>query len=132
MLGIAGLVILFSGKTRSRLRAGDLGCGRIRRRFDLLFARLGALASAARSGDADRLTAAQGLVAAIGLSLLSFALEPVSPATFRALATPLPLAGLLFMVFFGTFIAYTIFSGWCATGARRAPACSRSCRRWWH
>ena len=55
------------------------------------------------------LTAAQGLVAAVGLSLLSFALEPVSSATFRALVTPLPLAGLLFMVCFGTFIAYTIY-----------------------
>ena len=54
-------------------------------------------------------TAAQGLVAAFGMGLLSFALEPVSAATFAALLTPLPLTGLLFMVFFGTFIAQTIF-----------------------
>ena len=43
------------------------------------------------------------------MSLLSLALEPVSAATFAALMTPLPLAGLLFMVFAGTFVAYAIF-----------------------
>ena len=52
-LGIAGLVILFSGKAsfrRHRHRA--VGRGRDRRRLALLFARLGAVASAARAGHA--------------------------------------------------------------------------------
>jgi drug/metabolite transporter (DMT)-like permease len=55
------------------------------------------------------LTAAQAIVAAVGLSLLSLVLEPVSLDTFRALLTPAPLAGLLFLVIGGTFIAQTIF-----------------------
>jgi drug/metabolite transporter (DMT)-like permease len=56
-----------------------------------------------------QLTAAQAIVAAAGLPLLSLLLEPVSGQTFRSLASPAPLAGLLFLVIFGTFIAYTIY-----------------------
>lgn len=56
-----------------------------------------------------QLTAAQGLVGAVGLSVLSLAAEPVSAATFAALLTPAPLAGVLFLVLAGTFIAYVIF-----------------------
>jgi drug/metabolite transporter (DMT)-like permease len=52
---------------------------------------------------------AQAVVGAVGLTVLSLALEPVSPATFAALLSPEPLAGLLFLVIGGTFIAYTIF-----------------------
>jgi drug/metabolite transporter (DMT)-like permease len=55
------------------------------------------------------LTTAQSVVGAVGLTVLSLALEPVSPATLLALASPEPLAGLLFLVIAGTFIAYTIF-----------------------
>ena len=55
------------------------------------------------------LTAAQSIVAAVSLSVLSLALEPVSFDTFRALLAPAPLAGLLFVVIGGTFIAQTIF-----------------------
>src|SRR5215212_6393221 len=78
VLGIAGLVILFSGKTSF-------------------------------TGSEIELWAAAAFVAALGLSVLSLALEPVSAATFAAVLQPLPLAGLLFMVLFGTFVAYTIF-----------------------
>ena len=67
------------------------------------------------------LTTAQSVVGAVGLTGLSLALEPVSPATFSALLSPEPLAGLVFLVIGGTFIAYTIFlhltSDW---GAPRA------------
>jgi drug/metabolite transporter (DMT)-like permease len=55
------------------------------------------------------LTAAQSIVAAVGLCVLSLALEPVSFDTFRALLAPAPLAGLLFVVIGGTFVAQTIF-----------------------
>ena len=55
------------------------------------------------------MTAAQGLVGAVGLSILSLLVEPVSGATFAALVQPAPLAGVLFLVICGTFIAYTIF-----------------------
>src|SRR5262249_14274002 len=40
---------------------------------------------------------------------LSLAFEPISPTTPVALLAPEPLAGLLFVVIGGTFIAYTIF-----------------------
>ena len=55
------------------------------------------------------LSAAQATVGAVGMSLLSLALEPVSLQTFRALLEPAPLSGLLFVVIGGTFIAYTIY-----------------------
>ena len=55
------------------------------------------------------LTTAQAVVGAVGMSVLSLALEPISPQTFAALLSPAPLAGLLFVVIGGTFIAYTIF-----------------------
>jgi drug/metabolite transporter (DMT)-like permease len=55
------------------------------------------------------LTAAQSVVGAVGLSALSLAFEPVSPATLVALLSPEPLAGLLFVVIGGTLTAYTIF-----------------------
>jgi drug/metabolite transporter (DMT)-like permease len=55
------------------------------------------------------LSAAQAIVGAVGLTVLSLAFEPLSPATLRTLFTPAALAGLLFVVIGGTFIAYTIF-----------------------
>jgi drug/metabolite transporter (DMT)-like permease len=56
-----------------------------------------------------QVTAAQAVVGAIGLVGLSVALEPLSIATLNALATPGPLAGLIFLVVFGTVAAYTIY-----------------------
>ena len=110
VLGIAGLVILFSSKASFGGSALEIWAAAAFVGASISYS-LGSVLSRPLLDQVTpiRLTAAQGLVAAIGLSLLSLALEPVSPATFRALVTPLPLAGLLFMVFFGTFIAYTIF-----------------------
>jgi drug/metabolite transporter (DMT)-like permease len=56
-----------------------------------------------------QLTAAQALVGAVGLAALSLLLEPVTPQTFAALLAPAPLAGLLFVIVGGTFVAYNIF-----------------------
>ncbi len=55
------------------------------------------------------LTGAQALTGGAGLALLSLALEPISGPAFAALFQPPVLASLLFMVVFGTFVAYTIF-----------------------
>ena len=109
-LGIAGLVILFSSKANFGGSAIEVWAAVAFVGASISYS-LGSVLSRPLLDRVTpiRLTAAQGLVAAIGLSLLSLALEPVSPATFRALVTPLPLAGLLFMVFFGTFVAYTIY-----------------------
>jgi len=109
-LGIVGLVILFSSKVSFGGSAIEIWAAAAFVGASISYS-LGSVLSRPLLDRVSpiELTAAQGLVAAVGLSLLSFALEPVSPATFRALVTPLPLAGLLFMVFFGTFIAYTIY-----------------------
>jgi drug/metabolite transporter (DMT)-like permease len=56
-----------------------------------------------------QLTAAQAMVGAPGLILLAAVLEPLSFGTLRALASPAPLAGLLFLVILGTVAAYTIY-----------------------
>ena len=56
-----------------------------------------------------QVTAAQAVIGAIGLVALSAAVEPLSIATLRALAAPAPLAGLMFLVIFGTVAAYTIY-----------------------
>jgi drug/metabolite transporter (DMT)-like permease len=56
-----------------------------------------------------QLTAAQAVVGAPGLILLAAVVEPFSLGTLRALASPAPLAGLLFLVIFGTVAAYTIY-----------------------
>ena len=123
VLGIAGLVILFSSKASFGGTAIEIWAAAAFVGASISYS-LGSVLSRPLLDQVTpiQLTAAQGLVAAIGLSLLSLALEPVSPATFRALLTPLPLAGLLFMVFFGTFVAYTIYL---QTGARLGRAARR-------
>jgi drug/metabolite transporter (DMT)-like permease len=109
-LGIAGLVILFSGKASFGGSTTEIWAAAAFVGASISYS-LGSVLSRPLLARVTpiRLTAAQGLVAAIGLSLLSLGLEPVSTATFQALVTPIPLAGLLFMVFFGTFVAYTIY-----------------------
>ena len=110
VLGIAGLVILFSGKASFTGSEVELGAAAAIVGASMTYS-LGSVLSRPLLGKFTpiELTAAQGVVAAVGMSGLSLALEPVSAATFAALLEPLPLAGLLFMVIFGTFIAYTIF-----------------------
>lgn len=110
VLGIAGLLILFSGKASFAGTDAELWAAAAIIGASLSYS-LGSVLSRPllREITPMQLSAAQGLVAAIGMSLMSLALEPVSAATFAALLTPLPLAGLLFMVVFGTFVAYTIY-----------------------
>jgi drug/metabolite transporter (DMT)-like permease len=108
--GIAGLLILFSSKATFTGSAIELWAAAAFVGASVSYS-LGSVLSRPLLDQVTpiQLTAAQGLVAAFGMSLLSLALEPVSPATLGALMTPAPLAGLLFMVLFGTFIAQTIF-----------------------
>jgi drug/metabolite transporter (DMT)-like permease len=110
VLGIAGLVILFSGKASFTGSEIELSAAAAIVGASVSYS-LGSVLSRPLLNQFTpiQLTAAQGLVAAVGMSVLSLALEPVSGATLAALLQPLPLAGLLFMVLFGTFIAYTIF-----------------------
>ena len=109
-LGITGVVILFSSKATFGGSTIELWAAAAMVGASISYS-LGTVLSRPLLDQATplQLTAAQGLVAAIGMGLLSFVLEPVSAATVAALLTPLPLTGLLFMVFFGTFIAQTIF-----------------------
>ena len=110
VLGVGGLVLLFSGKaemTGSRMElwgAASLVAG-------ALAYCLGSVISRPLLAEVSplQLTAAQGLVGAVGLTALSLLVEPVSGATIKALFAPAPLAGLLFLVIAGTFVAYTIF-----------------------
>ena len=92
-----------------RRRHGAVGRGRAGCRIALLLPRLGAVAPAARSGDAAATHRRAWAGRCGGTQLLSLAVEPVSGATVAALLTPAPLAGVLFLVIGGTFIAYTIF-----------------------
>jgi drug/metabolite transporter (DMT)-like permease len=110
MLGIAGLMILFSGKASFTGSEIELWAAAAIVGASVSYS-LGSVLSRPLLDQFTpiQLTAAQGVVAAVGLSALSLALEPISAGTFRALLQPAPLAGLLFMVLFGTFIAYTIF-----------------------
>jgi drug/metabolite transporter (DMT)-like permease len=110
VLGIVGLLILFSGKASFTGSEIELWAAAAIVGASVSYS-LGSVLSRPllETFTPIQLTAAQGAVAAIAMSILSLALEPVSGATFAAAMQPLPLAGLLFMVFFGTFIAYTIF-----------------------
>jgi drug/metabolite transporter (DMT)-like permease len=110
VLGIAGLAILFSGRASFTGSEIELWAAAAIVGASASYS-LGSVLSRPLLDQVSpfRLTAAQGVVAAIGMSVLSFALEPISGATFSALMAPVPLAGLLFMVFAGTFVAYTIF-----------------------
>lgn len=110
VLGIAGLLILFSGKASFTGSEIELWAAAAIVGASVSYS-LGSVLSRPllEKFTPFQLTAAQGVVAAIGMSILSLGLEPVSGATLAAAMQPLPLAGLLFMVFFGTFIAYTIF-----------------------
>jgi drug/metabolite transporter (DMT)-like permease len=110
VLGICGLVILFSGKVEVAGTSAELWGAALMIAAALCYC-LGSVLSRPLLDQLTplQLTAAQGLVGAVGLTALSLALEPVSAATFRALLAPAPLAGMLFLVIAGTFIAYTIF-----------------------
>ena len=110
VLGICGLLILFSGKAEVAGTSAELW-GAAAMVLAALSYCLGSVLSRPLLDELTplQLTAAQALVGAVGLIALSLALEPVSAETFRALLSPAPLAGLLFLVIAGTFVAYTIF-----------------------
>jgi drug/metabolite transporter (DMT)-like permease len=110
VLGLGGLVLLFSGKdgmggsTMELWGAAALVGGALAYCLGSVLSRplLDAISPL-------QLTAGQGLVGAVGLTALSLAAEPVSLETVKGLLAPEPFAGLLFLVIGGTFIAYTIF-----------------------
>jgi drug/metabolite transporter (DMT)-like permease len=110
VLGIAGLVILFAGKAEVAGTAAELWGAAAMVAAALSYC-LGSVLSRPLLDQLTplQLTAAQGLVGAVGLTALSLALEPVSAGTLRAMLQPGPLAGVLFLVIAGTFVAYTIF-----------------------
>ena len=110
VLGVGGLVLLFSGKATMTGSTMELWGAAALVAGSLAYC-VGSVLSRPLLDQVTplQLTAAQGLVGAAGLSILSLLVEPVSGATFAALVQPAPLAGVLFLVICGTFIAYTIF-----------------------
>jgi drug/metabolite transporter (DMT)-like permease len=110
VLGVGGLVLLFSGKATMTGSTMELWGAAALVAGSLAYC-VGSVLSRPLLDQITplQLTAAQGLVGAAGLSVLSLLVEPVSGATFAALVQPAPLAGVLFLVICGTFIAYTIF-----------------------
>jgi drug/metabolite transporter (DMT)-like permease len=110
VLGVGGLVLLFSGKATMTGSTMELWGAAALVAGSLAYC-VGSVLSRPLLDQITplQLTAAQGLVGAVGLSILSLLAEPVSGATFAALVQPAPLAGVLFLVICGTFTAYTIF-----------------------
>lgn len=108
--GLGGLVILFSDNLSAAGTPDELVGGAAIVIGTLAYC-LGSVMAKPLLQDLRplQLTAAHAVVAAVTLPLLSLLLEPVSGETFRDLASPAPLAGLLFLVIGGTFIAYTIY-----------------------
>lgn len=108
--GVAGLFVLFSRELTVTGRVSELiGAGAII--VGTLSYCLGSVLAKPLLNDLEpkQLTAAHAIVGAIGLTCLSLAIEPVSLETARKLLQPGVLAGLLFLVVFGTFVAYTIY-----------------------
>ncbi len=110
ILGVAGLVLLFSNKAGSTAIGTDFWGAAAIVAATFAYA-LGSVLSRPLlvRASAIAVTAAQAIVGAVGLALLSLMLEPVSRDTWAALLAPGPLAGLLFLVIGGTFVAYTIY-----------------------
>jgi drug/metabolite transporter (DMT)-like permease len=110
VLGVGGLVLLFSGKAEMTGSAMELW-GAASLVAGALTYCLGSVLARPLLDEVSplQLTAAQALVGAVGLTVLSLTVEPVSADTVKALLAPAPLTGILFLVIAGTFIAYTIF-----------------------
>jgi len=110
LLGVAGMVVLFSDKASfSDVSRELLGAAAVVAAAPVYCLGVVLNRPLLRTVKPLDLATAQSVVGAVGLTALSIAFEPVSPATFVALASPEPLAGLLFVVIGGTFIGYTIF-----------------------
>jgi drug/metabolite transporter (DMT)-like permease len=110
VFGIVGLLLLFSGKATMTGDTMELWGAAALVAGSLAYC-LGSVLSRPLLDQITplQLTASQGLVGAVGLTVLSLIAEPISGTTFAAMLTPAPLAGLLFLVLCGTFIAYIIF-----------------------
>jgi drug/metabolite transporter (DMT)-like permease len=110
VLGAIGLVILFSNKASFGGSAAELWGAAAVVAGSLTYC-LGSVLGRPLLNELTpiQLTAAQSLVGTVGLAALSLLLEPVTPETFDALLAPAPLAGLLFVIVGGTFVAYNIF-----------------------
>src|SRR3954453_617200 len=121
-LGIMGLFLLFSSKASFGGTALELWGAAAVVLASLAYC-LGSVLAPPLLKDVKplELTTAQAIVAAVGLSVLSLALEPVTLDTFRALLAPAPLAGLLFLVIGGTLSPRQSSCGSCTIGARHAP-----------
>jgi drug/metabolite transporter (DMT)-like permease len=109
-LGAIGLVILFSNKASFGGSAAELWGAAAVVASSLTYS-LGSVLARPLLDEVTpiQLTAAQALIGAVGLALLSLWLEPITSQTFTALLAPAPLAGLLFVIVGGTFVAYNIF-----------------------
>jgi drug/metabolite transporter (DMT)-like permease len=109
-LGVAGLAVLFSGKASFGGSNQELWGAAAIVAATFCYC-LGTVLSRPLLAAFTPLqvAAAQAAVGAIGLMGLSVAFEPLSLATLGALAAPAPLAGLMFLVIFGTVAAYTIY-----------------------
>jgi drug/metabolite transporter (DMT)-like permease len=110
VLGVSGLVVLFAGKVTFGMHGMELpGAAAI---VGATFCYcLGTVLSRPLLAAFTplQLTAAQALVGTTGLMLLAGMFEPLSIDTFHALAAPGPFGGLLFLVVFGTVVAYAIY-----------------------
>ena len=109
-LGVAGLAVLFSNRLTVGGSAMELWGAAAIVVATFCYC-LGTIVSRPllKTFSPLQVTAAQAVIAAIGLSALTLALEPVSRDTLRAIAQPAPLAALLFLVIAGTLAAYTIY-----------------------
>lgn len=110
VLGIAGLLVLFSGDASVSGNPMELWGAAAIVGATITYA-LGSVLAKPLVGSIPPLdlTAAHAVLGLFTLGGLSLALEPISLATFRALLQPAPLAGLLFLVLAGTMVAYTIY-----------------------
>jgi drug/metabolite transporter (DMT)-like permease len=110
LLGVAGLVILFSNKLAAIGSGSELFGAAAIVAATFCYC-LGTVMSRPLlvTFTPLQVTAAQAIVGAVGLTLLAVLLEPVSLRTVSALISPAPLAGLLYLVFAGTLAAYSIY-----------------------
>jgi drug/metabolite transporter (DMT)-like permease len=109
-LGVGGLAVLFSGKTSFAASGAELWGAAAIVLATFCYCLGSVLSRPLLTAFAPlQVTAAQAVVGAAGLVVLSAALEPLSIGTLRALASPAPLGGLVFLVVFGTVAAYSIY-----------------------
>lgn len=109
MLGVLGLVALFWSRLAAEGEGQLIGLAAIV--IGTLSYCVGSVVSRplVRELKPLQVAGAQALVGAIGLSVVSFLIEPVTISTFAALTSPAALGSLAFLVLAGTVVAYTIY-----------------------